>query len=405
MNNHHAVIVVGGGHAGLGMSYWLKQAGIDHLVFDRGQIADTWRVQRWDAFCLVTPNWQCQLPGYPYQGNDPDGFMVNDEIIQYIESYAAFVDPPLVSSVEVTNVALEDARFKVETSNGQYSANNVVVATGAYHYQNIPKISACLPKDIIQLHSSEYKNSRSLPDGSIMVVGTGQSGCQIAEDLHLEKRHVHLCVGRAPRTPREYRGKDCVKWLDEMGHYKLTTDDHPEGPAVRFETNHYVTGRGGGHEINLRDFSQEGMTLHGQLLSVDHETLTFTDDLKENLDNADAVAERIKRKIDNYISENNIQAPREETIVNTWVPETSLALNLREANITTIIWSTGYGMDYSWIKIPVFDDTGYPKYHRGVTEVPGLYFLGLNWLNTWGSGRLYSVGDDAKFIFDDIKSR
>lgn len=402
MTTHHDVIVVGGGHAGLATSYLLKQAAVDHIVLDSGAVADTWRLKRWDSFCLVTPNWQCTLPGFDYDGDDPDGFMNKQEILEFFERYVESFDPPLHSHVTVNEVVCDDGRFTLTTTAGTFTANKVVVATSNYHQPRIPPISQSITADVNQLHSSEYKNAASLPEGAVMVVGTGQSGCQIAEDLHIEGRPVHLCVGRAPRVARAYRGRDVVKWLDEMGHYKITVDEHPEGHAVRFETNHYVTGRGGGHEINLRDFAEQGMKLYGHLESSEGSYLSFADDLITNLDNADAVATRINRTIEQYIQENGVDAPADTTEQNAWEPPTTPEIDLLEEGISSIIWATGYGLDFSWIKAPIFDETGYPIYNRGITEQSGLYFTGLNWLWTWGSGRIYSAGDDAKFVVDHI---
>jgi putative flavoprotein involved in K+ transport len=401
---HFDVIVVGGGHAGLAMSYWLKQYGINHVVIDSSDIAGTWRAKRWDSFCLVTPNWQCTLPGFPYDGNDPDGFMVKDEIVNYFERYVESFGPPLRANVTVDEITRIDGCYQLQTTAGLFTADSVVVATSNYHYPQIPGIAQDINGCIVQLHSSEYRNSASLPEGAVVVVGTGQSGCQIAEDLHLEGRRVHLSVGRAPRVAREHRGQDVVKWLDQMGHYKLTVDDHPAGTAVRFETNHYVTGRSGGHEINLRDFAAEGMRLYGRLKSGNGSGLKFDNDLIENLNNADAVATRINGTIDDYIANNRIDAPAATSRPNTWEPTTRRAINFADEDIGAIVWATGYGLDFGWINAPVFDSTGYPIYHRGVTDLPGLYFVGLNWLWTWGSGRIYSVGDDAKFIGDHIRA-
>jgi len=384
------------------MSYWLKQSGVRHVVLDSGSVGNTWRSKRWDSFCLVTPNWQCALPGYGYDGSDPDGFMVKEEILEFFERYVGSFEPPLRGGVRVDNVVAEGEGFRLDTSDGEYTADNVVVATSNYHYPRIPDVCHGIDPNVYQVHSSQYRNAHELPEGAVMVVGTGQSGCQIAEDLHIEGRRVHLCVGRAPRVSREHRGRDVVKWLDQMGHYKLTVDDHPEGEAVRFETNHYVTGRGGGHEINLRDFAQQGMRLYGRLVSADADRLDFEDNLIENLDNADAVAVRINRFIDAHIEANEIDAPPDTTRLDSWVPPTAQSIDIEDEQIRTIIWATGYGMDFSWIKSDTFDDSGYPKYYRGVSEQPGLYFLGLNWLWTWGSGRIYSAGDDAKYISGHI---
>jgi putative flavoprotein involved in K+ transport len=407
MTNHYPVVIVGGGQAGLSISYCLKERDLDHIIFEKNQIANAWRSQRWDSFCLVTPNWQCQLPGYPYQGNEPEGFIKKDEIVAYIENYARSFNPPIQEGVEVLNLRRGDRGiFEVTTSIGDYTADQVVVAAGAYHQPKIPKIAERLPAHILQVHSSKYKNPESLPDGAVLVIGTGQSGCQIAEDLHLAGRKVHLCVGSAPRSPRRYRGKDAVEWLDLMGYYELSIDQHPQKEKVRSKANHYLTGRDGGREIDLRRFALEGMQLHGRLKNIASNKLEFFNDLKQNLDGADAVSESIKKTIDNFIAKNNLDAPIEPPYQPVWQPEMDIPdLDLAEANITTVIWCTGFQSDFSWIEIPVFDGKGYPGHDRGVTEVKGLYFLGLPWLYTWGSGRFSGVARDATYLADYIMAR
>jgi putative flavoprotein involved in K+ transport len=407
MTNHYPVVIVGGGQAGLSISYCLKERGLDHIIFEKNQIANAWRSQRWDSFCLVTPNWQCQLPGYPYKGNEPEGFIKKDEIVAYIENYARSFNPPIQEGVEVLNLRRGDRGiFEVTTSIGDYTADQVVVAAGAYHQPKIPKISERLPEHILQVHSSKYKNPESLPEGAVLVIGTGQSGCQIAEDLHLAGRKVHLCVGSAPRSPRRYRGKDAVEWLDLMGYYELSIDQHPQKEKVRSKANHYLTGRDGGREIDLRRFALEGMQLHGRLKNIASNKLEFFNDLKQNLDGADAVSESIKKTIDNFIAKNNLDAPIEPPYQPVWQPEMDIPdLDLAEANITTVIWCTGFQSDFSWIEIPVFDGKGYPGHDRGVTEVKGLYFLGLPWLYTWGSGRFSGVAKDATYLADYIMAR
>ena len=402
-SSHFPVAIIGGGQAGLSISYCLKQRGIAHIIFEKNKIADSWRSKRWDSFCLVTPNWQCTLPGYPYPGNDPNGFMQRDEIVQYIEDYAASFKPLIREGVTVSNISKPENVFEIETSIGHYIADQVVVATGGYHTPKIPRMAERLPLNLTQLHSSEYKNSDALPEGAVLIVGTGQSGCQIAEDLHLAGRQVHLCVGGAPRAPRTYRGKDVVDWLDQMGYYDMSIDDHPQKDSVRVKTNHYVTGRDGGREIDLRRFALEGMGLYGRLKDINLNQLWFQDDLKHNLDQADAVAESIKRTIDTYIQENRLDAPLETPYEPLWQPPMDMAsLDIDTANISTVIWSTGYHTNFSWIDIPVFDGKGYPGHERGITPIRGLYFLGLPWLYTWGSGRFSGVARDANYLADCI---
>ncbi len=403
---HYPVAIVGGGQAGLSMSYCLKERGIDHIVFEKNQIGHAWRSKRWDTFCLVTPNWQCQLPGYSYAGSDPQGFMQKDEIVSYIEAYAASFSPPIQEGVEVLKVSQIDGGFELITSIGDYTADQVVIASGSYHQPKIPRMAARFPESMVQIHSSEYKNPQSLPDGAVLVVGTGQSGCQIAEDLHLTGKQVHLCVGGAPRSPRRYRGKDAVDWLDQMGYYDLSVDNHPQKEKVRAKANHYVTGRDGGREIDLRRFALEGMQLYGRVKSVSDRRLEFQSDLKQNLDQADAVAESIKKTIDEFIAKNQIQAPVDPPYSSVWQPETDiLELDYQQANISTVIWCTGYQSNFSWIEIPLFNGKGYPGHERGVTGVRGFYFLGLPWLYTWGSGRFSGVARDAVYLADYITAR
>ncbi|MEM6452099.1 MAG: MSMEG_0569 family flavin-dependent oxidoreductase [Cyanobacteria bacterium P01_D01_bin.105] len=412
---HFPVIIVGGGQAGLSVSYCLQQKGIEHIIFEKHKVAHSWESKRWDSFCLVTPNWQCMLPGYAYPGDDPEGFMQRDEIVQYVRDYAQSFLPNLREGVAVDSIeenvgeGISDTNqrlFKVTTSIGEYSAEQVVIATGGYHQPKIPHMSAHLPSELLQLHSSEYKNPQSLPEGGVLVVGTGQSGCQIAEDLHLAGKQVHLCVGGAPRSPREYRGKDVVAWLDELGYYDTPIDEHPQKEKVRTKTNHYVTGRGGGREIDLRQFATEGMKLYGRLNVIEGATLSLKDDLAQNLDYADSVAESIKGTIDEYIKKNNIDAPVEPAYEPAWEPKEAVRrLDLDADNIQTLIWATGYHMDFNWIALPAFDDGGYPTHQRGVTTVEGLYFIGLPWLYTWGSGRFSGIARDAAYLSEQISEQ
>ena len=402
---HHPVVVIGGGQAGLSMSWFLAREGIEHLVLERDRVATEWRTRRWDTFCLVTPNWQCRLPGFGYDGPDPDGFMVRDEIVGYLEKFAASFDAPLVEGVAATGLrGRPDGSFAIVTERGTLTADQVVVATGPYQVPRVPRMAERLPDTVTQLHSSEYRNPDRLPEGAVLVVGTGQSGCQIAEDLHLAGRTVHLATGTAPRVARFYRGRDCVAWLSDMGTYTKGIDRFADVEAVRHRTNHYVTGRDGGRDIDLRRFALEGMRLHGRLLGIAHGRLRFAGDLRSNLDGADAVAEGIKDSIDAWIEAQGIEAPVEERRAPVWEPgpEAEDPAELDLAGISTVIWSTGFGRDNRWIELPIFDGRGYPTHERGVTSRPGLYFLGLPWQYTWGSGRFSGVADDAEHLLRAI---
>lgn len=402
------VAIVGGGQAGLAMSWLLKQRGIEHIVFERQRVAHEWREARWDSFCLVTPNWQCRLPGWPYAGRDPHGFMLKDEIVAYLEGYAASFAPPLCEGTSVTRLRpLDDGGFELKTTSGDWIAGQVVIATGGYHTPVVPRSAERLPASVLQLHSSNYRNPHTLPEGAVLVVGTGQSGCQIAEDLHLAGRQVHLAVGTAPRSPRVYRGREVTDWLTESGYYDITYEQHPQKETVREKTNHYLTGRDGGREIDLRRFAREGMRLYGRFDEIrrdgDDLEIRFIADLKHNLDQADASYLAIRASIDQYIAARGIAAPAEAPYVPVWEPdEEPTALDLRAAGITTVIWAIGFSADYRWIEAPLFDGRGRPVQQRGVSGVDGLYFLGLPWQNTWGSGRFADVGRDAEYLLERI---
>ena len=408
LSGHVPVAVIGGGQAGLSVSRYLGEAGVEHLVLEKNRIACNWTEQRWDSFCLVTPNWQCQLPGWPYRGGDDDGFMVRSEIVDYVRGFADSFDPPVEEGVQVTRVALTpDGGYEIETSRGTMTADQVVLAVGGYHQPKLPRLAERLPAHVTQLHSSTYRNPESVPDGAVLVVGTGQSGSQIAEDLQLAGRDVHLAVGSAPRVSRFYRGRDCIAWLQDMGHYDMAIQDHPEGLGARHEPNHYMTGRDGGRDIDLRAHAKAGMTLHGRLGSIVDGTIHFAPDLVKNLDGADATADRIKNRIDQWIAEEGIDAPEEARYVPVWTPsgDGSEPLDLSAANVRTVIWATGFHSDWAFVDAPAFDGRGYPTNVRGVTAVPGLYVLGLPWLHTWGSGRFAGIARDAQFISEQILER
>ena len=404
---HIPAIVVGGGQAGLSTSYYLKQKGIEHVVLEKHRIGHAWRTDRWDTFCLVTPNWQCTLPDFPYAGDDPDGFMVKDEIVAYVEAFAKFADPPILEGTTVEKISRDaDGVFHVKSTAGDWTTDNVVMAISGYHIPLIPRFGERFPSSIQQVHSQDYRNPAQIADGEILIVGTGQSGCQIAEDLHLAGRKVHIAVGTAPRSPRSYRGKDSIKWLQQMGYYETTVDSHPLGIEVRKKANHYFTGRDGGHEIDLRQFAAEGVKLYGMLDKIEGEWVTFRPDLAANLESADKVYLRIRKMIDDYIDKAKIDAPAAAPYTPPWtVAKEETTLNLSASNIGTVIWSTGFRSDFSLVDIPVFDGSGYPSHNRGVTSIPGLYFLGLGWLWTWGSGRFSGIAQDADHVVENIGKR
>ncbi len=404
---HHSVIIVGAGQAGLSLSHYLQQRGIEHLVLEKNTPMHAWRTQRWDAFCLVTPNWQCKLPGHDYSGPEPHGFMKKQEILAYLEGFLAKVNPPMLTGVTVQQVKPRtEGGYDVQTSAGAFTADQVVVASGGYHQPIIPRLAERLPGHIQQIHSEQYRNADALPPGDVLVVGSGQSGAQIAEDLHLAGRRVHLAVGDAPRCARFYRGRDVVDWLADMGYYDMPVHAHPLREGVRDNTNHYVTGRDGGRDIDLRAFAKQGMKLYGLLDALDDGVMHFQDSLRDALDRADQTYNGINAAIDKHIAEKGIDAPTASVYGPVWQPDGNhTQLDLAASGITSVIWCIGFQPDFKWVDAPVFNGRGLPVHHRGVSPQAGLYFLGLPWLYTWGSGRFSGVARDAMYIAEQIDAR
>jgi len=404
-------VIIGGGQAGLALSYYLTQQGRAHVVLERGRVAETWRSQRWDSFTLVTPNWMTQLPGFPYLGEDPDGFLPHDEIVLTLERYAQSFHAPLRCGVQATAVRLqtEGNGYLVETSGGSFAAANVVLATGGYPRPKLSQASAAIPVNIMQLHSSQYRRPGRLPSGAVLVVGSGQSGSQIAEELHQSRRQVYLCVSRCGRSPRRYRGKDVMWWVNQMGGYDRTVDALPS-PAARFACHPDLSGKDGGHEINLRQLAREGVVLLGRLQAVQGSRAILAPDLVDNLNRADAQAAQLMHSIDDYVLRTGMDVPVESRIEDPtakWIPpvEPILEVDLYAAGISTVIWCTGFQLDFGWVHVPVFDQASSPVHRRGVTSSPGLYFLGLPWLYKEKSALLFGIGEDAAFLASAIAAR
>lgn len=356
----------------------------------------------------MTPNWQLQLPGHPYQGDDPDGFLTRDEVVAYLEKYAAKFDPPLRFGVEVTAVERKDSGsgYWVHTSNCTYEADNVVVAVGAFQFPSIPEFSQKVPNDIAQLHSSDYQNPDVLPDGNVLVLGSGQSGCQIAQELHESGREVYLATSKVGRLPRRYRGKDGMWWAIKLGIVSQTVDEL-DSPAERFAPNPQISGKDGGQDINLYQFARDGITLLGHLEDIQGQKAILAEDLYENLAAGDKQATQFRKGVDKYVSETGLDVPEEQVDEpqDGYAQEEIKALDLAQAGIGVIIWATGFDRDFSWIDLPLFDKWGYPLQEQGVTDYPGLYFLGLHWLHTLKSGLFLGVGEDAEHIAEHLKER
>jgi putative flavoprotein involved in K+ transport len=407
MSEQVETVIIGGGQAGLAVSYYLSQQGRAHTILEQAsQPAEAWRNHRWDSFTLVTPNWMTRMPGAEYQGDDPDGFMPRGDVVAYLEEYIERFRLPIRYGVRVSSVKPNGTGYLVHTGEATVEAANVVIATGLYQQPNIPPVGANLPVEVQQLHSSQYRNPAALPPGAVLVVGSAQSGAQIAEELYQSGRQVYLCVGGSGRGPRRYRGKDITWWFNKIGFYDVTVDKLPS-PKARFGGSAQVTGKDGGHTINLHQFARDGVVLLGRMEAVQKGKITLAPDLMENLANTDKFEADMLAKIDEYVEKNGLDVPQENLLQpqDGYDADVITELDIESAGITGVIWATGYKSDFSLVQVPVLDEDGYPVQKRGVTRYPGLYFVGLPFLHTSKSGLLFGVGDDAAHIASDIAGR
>jgi putative flavoprotein involved in K+ transport len=402
MSQKVETIIIGGGQAGLATSFYLTRYGREHMVLEAAaQAGNAWRNDRWDSFALLTPNWSFRLPGAEYQGDAPDGFMPREEILATFEQYVERFHLPVQYQTRVVSVEPMAAEqgYRVRTEETTLEARKVVVATGLFQQPKIPSFSADLSPHLLQLHSGQYRNPTSLPPGSVLVIGSAQSGCQIAEELYQSGRRVYLSTGGTGRAPRRYRGKDVYDWLNLSGFLDRTPDKLPS-PRAKFAGNPQVSGRDGGHSLNLHQFARDGVVLMGRLQDARDGSIWLAPDLKENLARADKFEADIVKLVDGYIAQNGIDAPRESLpeLRDGYQAEEITQLDLRAAGITSLIWAMGYRFDFKLVKLPIFDGDGFPIQKRGVTAYPGLFFVGLPWLYKQKSGLLLGVGEDAEFI-------
>jgi putative flavoprotein involved in K+ transport len=393
-------VVIGGGQAGLAMSHHLGRLGIEHVVLERGRIAERWRSERWDSLVFQFPNWMLRLPGHAYDGNEPDAFMPCSGIVRFLEEYARRITPPIRCGVRVTGLHLAPSgRLRVETDTFSLEALHVVVATGPYQRPVVPAFSNALPRHMHQVTANCYTSAPQLPPGGVLVVGSGGSGWQIAEDLLHSGRRVYLSVGRHRRVPRRYRGKDFGWWQEQTGAADQVVDD-----VTRALPAPLLTGVDGGHDADLRDLAQRGATLLGSLGAVGDGRLRFVADLEENLAKGDESFAQFTRSVDAHVARHHLAVPdaplRTAPADATW-PSIG-ELDVKAAGITSIIWAVGYRHDFGWIQCAALDIHGRPVHRRGVSPTPGLYFLGLPRLHTVKSAFLWGVGEDAQHLAERI---
>ena len=400
-------VIVGAGQGGLSAGYYLKQAGREFTILEKSaHPGSAWREDRWDSFCLNTPNWAFRLPGAEYADSQPDDFMALPEIISRFDQYSKQNNLPVQYHVQVMELTpLSGGGYRLLTTAGEMTARNVIAAAGIFQTPSIPEFAQEISPKVLQIHSGKYRNPGSLPDGAALVVGSAQSGCQIAEELYQSGRQVYLSVGGAGRLPRRYRGRDIVEWLNQIGFFNRTPDRLPN-PNARFKANVQISGVNGGHTINLHRFARDGVRLVGRLSGAAGDTLKLLPDMKQNLLNTDRFEQETLRQIDTFIQRSGIEAPPEtvDILQDGLAQEERTSRDLKESEISTIIWAAGYRFDYHWIRLPIFDGAGFPVSRQGETSSEGLYFVGLPWLPDMKSGLLLGVGENARYIAERISA-
>jgi putative flavoprotein involved in K+ transport len=399
-------LIVGGGQAGIAMSEHLSNYKIPHLVLERNRIAERWRSERWDTLVANGPAWHDRFPNMEFTDFDPNGFPSKEQVVDYFVAYAEMIKAPIRCGVEVKEVRRNVGRpgFRIETSDGIFEANNVVAATGPFQCPIIPDFKFESNR-ITQIHSSQYHNPDQLPDGGVLVIGAGSSGSQIADELLRTGKSVHLSVGPHDLPPRSYRGRDFVWWLGVLGKWEAVTKD----PGTEHITI-AVSGSHGGQTVDFRGLAERGIILLGRTHSVKKNVMHFEPDLAKNIANGNSYTLSLLDQADEYVIRNGLDFPlepeaREVLPDPDCVKNPILEIDLKEAGINSIVWATGFDVDFSWLKVDALDENGKPKHDRGISTESGIYFLGLPWQSRRGSSFIWGVWQDAKFLADQIQLR
>ena len=399
-------LIVGGGQAGIAMSEHLSNYKIPHLVLERNRIVERWRSERWDSLVANGPAWHDRFPNMEFTDFDPNGFPSKEQVVDYFVTYAEMIKAPIRCGVEVKEVRRNVGRpgFRIETSDGIFEANNVVAATGPFQCPLIPDFKFESNR-ITQIHSSQYHNPDQLPDGGVLVIGAGSSGSQIADELLRTGKSVHLSVGPHDLPPRSYRGRDFVWWLGVLGKWEAVTKD----PGTEHITI-AVSGSHGGQTVDFRGLAERGIILLGRTHSVKKNVMHFEPDLAKNIANGNSYTLSLLDQADEYVIRNGLDFPlepeaREVLPDPDCVKNPILEIDLKEAGINSIVWATGFDVDFSWLKVDALDENGKPKHDRGISTESGIYFLGLPWQSRRGSSFIWGVWQDAKFLADQIQLR
>jgi putative flavoprotein involved in K+ transport len=401
-------LVIGAGQAGLAMSRCLRDRGVEHVVLERGRVAERWRSERWDSLRLLTPNWQSRLPGHRYSGAEPDSYMTMPEVVDYLDGYARSFAAPVEEATSVVSLGALGSGFRVGTDRGSFEARSVVIATGYCDVPFVPPFAAALPPDVAQVVPTRYRNPGELPRGGVLVVGASATGVQLADEIHGSGRPVTLAVGRHTRLPRVYRGRDILWWFDAMGLFDETGAEVFDLELSRRQPSLQLVGRPDRATLDLPALERRGVRLVGRATFVDGATVSLADDLVAHTAAADARLARLILRIDAFAAASGIAAEvgtPEPFRPFVWPAEAPSSIDLRAEGIRTVVWATGFRRRYPWLELPVLDGRGEIRHVGGVTPAPGLYVIGLNFLRRRKSSFIDGVGDDARALADHIVAR
>ena len=392
------VVVIGAGHAGLAMSQCLSTRSIDHVVLERGEVANSWRHGRWDSLRLLTPNWQTRLPGHRYAGSDPDGYMTMPQVVEFIEEYASLVGAPVRTATTVTSVSVEGDGYRVETDHGRWNCRAVVIASGGYQIPVVPSVAAALPSSVQTLTAKDYRNPGQLDDSGVLIVGASATGLQLAEEIQRYGRQVTLAVGEHIRMPRMYRGRDIQWWLDATGILDERYDEVDDIVRARRVPSPQLIGSPQ-RSLDLNTLIERGVEIVGRFVGLSDGKAQFSGSLRNHCAMADLKLERLLQRIDTWAELNGKRAQfgSPERFAATCVADAPrLSLHLQRERIGTVIWATGFKPDYGWLRVPAFDRKGDLRHDGGIVPVPGLYVLGLNFMRRRKSSSIDGAADDVR---------
>jgi putative flavoprotein involved in K+ transport len=396
-------VVIGAGHAGLAASHNLSSRAIDHVVLERGEVANSWRRERWDSLRLLTPNWQSRLPGFAYDGQDPDGYMTMGEVVSFIDRFAGLVDAPVRTGTTVTSVRRTDDGYLVTTDQGSFACRTVVIASGACNLPAVPRLAEAVPSGVEQVTTFDYRGAEALPDGGVLVVGASATGVQLAAEIQRSGRPVALSTGEHVRMPRMYRGRDVLWWMDSTGVWDQRYDEVPDLTRARRLGSPQLAGTTDRTSLDLNALTDLGVELVGRSAMVRDGEMLFSGGLRNVISLADLKMDRLLTTFDEWAAGADPDVKPPERFEPTRVPaSTRLRLDLRGGEIRTIVWATGFRPDYTWLDVPVVDEKGHLTHDGGVVDSPGLYALGLPVLRRRKSTFIHGIADDAREVVDHL---